>query len=42
MTIVASAIEVHREDIERGALLSIDEGGIRVRMLPLRGPRTEP
>jgi predicted nuclease of predicted toxin-antitoxin system len=24
---VASALEVHREDIERGALLSIDEGG---------------
>ncbi len=42
MTIVASALEVHREDIERGALLSIDEGGTRVRMLPLRGPRTEP
>jgi hypothetical protein len=35
--IVAKAIEVHREDIERGALLSIDEGGTRVRMLPLRG-----
>lgn len=42
MTIVASALEVHRNDIERGALLSIDEGGTRVRMLPLRGPRTEP
>ena len=29
--IVASALEAHREDLERGALLSIDEGGTRVR-----------
>jgi predicted nuclease of predicted toxin-antitoxin system len=35
--IVARALEAHREDIERGALLSIDEGGKRVRMLPLKG-----
>jgi predicted nuclease of predicted toxin-antitoxin system len=35
--IVARALEAHREDIERGALLSIDEGGTRVRMLPLKG-----
>jgi len=35
--ILARALEVHREDIERGALLSIDEGGTRVRMLPLEG-----
>ena len=35
--IVARALEAHRENIERGALLSIDEGGTRVRMLPLRG-----
>ena len=34
--IVARALEAHREDIERGALLSIDEGGTRVRMLPLQ------
>jgi predicted nuclease of predicted toxin-antitoxin system len=34
---VALALEAHREDIERGALLSIDEGGTRVRMLPLKG-----
>jgi predicted nuclease of predicted toxin-antitoxin system len=34
---VARALEVHREDIARGALLSIDEGGTRVRMLPLEG-----
>ena len=27
MIVVAKAIEVHREDIERGALLSIDEAG---------------
>ena len=34
---VVKAFEAHREDIERGALLSIDEGGTRVRMLPLKG-----
>lgn len=34
---VAHALGAHREDIERGALLSIDEGGTRVRMLPLKG-----
>jgi len=34
---VARALEAHREDIERGALLSINEGGTRVRMLPLKG-----
>ena len=37
VSIVATALEAHREDIERGALLSIDEGGTRVRMLPLKG-----
>src|SRR5919197_5463009 len=37
VSIVANALEAHREDIERGALLSIDEGGTRVRMLPLKG-----
>jgi predicted nuclease of predicted toxin-antitoxin system len=37
--IVARALEAHREDLERGALLSIDEGGTRVRMLPLKGSR---
>ena len=37
VAIVAKAIEAHREDIERGALLSIDEAGSRVRMLPLKG-----
>jgi predicted nuclease of predicted toxin-antitoxin system len=36
VSIVANALQAHREDIERGALLSIDEGGTRVRMLPLR------
>jgi predicted nuclease of predicted toxin-antitoxin system len=36
VSIVGNALEAHREDIERGALLSIDEGGTRVRMLPLR------
>ena len=33
---VANAVAAYREEIERGALLSIDEGGTRVRMLPLR------
>ncbi len=37
VSIVANALEVRREDIERGALMSIDEGGTRVRMLPLKG-----
>ena len=36
VSIVVSALEAHREAIERGALLSIDEAGRRVRMLPLR------
>ena len=36
LSIVVSALEAHREAIERGALLSIDEAGSRVRMLPLR------
>jgi len=33
---VAKAIDAFRPDIEEGALLSIDETGTRVRMLPLR------
>jgi predicted nuclease of predicted toxin-antitoxin system len=37
--IVANALKAHEHDINRGALLSIDEGGTRVRMLPLRGPK---
>ncbi len=36
VSIVANALDAHREDIERGALLSIDEAGTRVRVLPLR------
>ena len=36
VTIVAKALEAHRDEIERGALLSIDEAGTRVRVLPLR------
>ena len=36
VSIVVNALEAHREAIERGALLSIDEAGRRVRMLPLR------
>jgi predicted nuclease of predicted toxin-antitoxin system len=36
VSIVAQALEAHSQDIERGALLSIDEAGSRVRLLPLR------
>ena len=36
VSIVAKALDAHREDIGRGALLSIDEAGTRVRVLPLR------
>jgi predicted nuclease of predicted toxin-antitoxin system len=36
VSILAHALNAHREDIERGALLSIDEAGTRVRVLPLR------
>jgi predicted nuclease of predicted toxin-antitoxin system len=39
VSIVANALEAHREDIVRGALLSIDEGGTRpdVALAPLVG-----
>jgi predicted nuclease of predicted toxin-antitoxin system len=33
---VAQALEAHRDHVERGALLSIDEAATRVRVLPLR------
>jgi predicted nuclease of predicted toxin-antitoxin system len=36
VSIIAKALEAYREDIERGALLSIDESGTRVRILPLK------
>jgi hypothetical protein len=37
---VANAVAAYREEIEPGALLSIDEGGTRVRMLlPLKDSR---
>ena len=42
VSIVAKALKAHREDLERGALLSIDEGGTRVRMLPLRRSQDAP
>ena len=42
VSIVAHALKAHREDIERGALLSIDEAGMRVRMLPLRRSQNLP
>jgi hypothetical protein len=35
LTIVAKALEAHRDDIERGALLSIDEAGTRVTAIVL-------
>ena len=37
VSIVARALEARGEEVDRGALLSIDEGGTRVRMLPLPG-----
>jgi hypothetical protein len=40
VSIVAKALEAHREDIARGALLSIDEDGTRVRMLHLTGSQS--
>ena len=40
--IVVRALEAHREDIERGALLSINQAGTRVRVLPLRRSRDLP
>jgi predicted nuclease of predicted toxin-antitoxin system len=42
VSIVAKALDAHQEDIERGALLSIDEAGTRVRMLPLRRSHDPP
>lgn len=33
---VARALDAYREEVDGGALLSIDESGTRVRMLPLR------
>ncbi len=39
---VVHALEAHRDDIERGALLSIDEAATRVRMLPLRRSKAPP
>jgi predicted nuclease of predicted toxin-antitoxin system len=42
VSIVAKALNAHQDDIERGALLSIDEAGTRVRMLPLRRSHDPP
>jgi predicted nuclease of predicted toxin-antitoxin system len=42
VSVVGEALDGHREDIERGALLSIDEAGTRVRVLPLRPPHDLP
>jgi predicted nuclease of predicted toxin-antitoxin system len=36
VSIVARAIDTHRTNIGRGALLAIDDGGTRARLLPLR------
>ena len=35
---IVTAVNAHAEDIELGALMSIDETGARVRILPLRQP----
>lgn len=35
---VVTAVNVHAKDIAMGALLSIDETGARIRILPLRQP----
>lgn len=36
LSAVARALEAYHEEVDAGALLSIDEAGTRVRMLPLR------
>jgi hypothetical protein len=38
---VARALGSYREQVDAGALLSIDESGTRVRMLPLRSSSAE-
>jgi predicted nuclease of predicted toxin-antitoxin system len=38
---VASAFDTCRDEVETGALLSIDEAGARVRLLPLRSARDD-
>ena len=35
---IVTAVNAHIKDIELGALMSIDEGSARVRILPLRQP----
>ena len=35
-TLLVLALTTHADDIERGALLSVNESGTRVRVLPLR------
>jgi hypothetical protein len=35
---IVSAVNAHATEIELGTLLSIDENGARVRILPLRQP----
>lgn len=42
VSIVARAVDAHREDVGRGAILSIDEAAMRVRVLPLRGSQDLP
>jgi hypothetical protein len=36
VNVVAHALDTYRDEVAGGALLSIDESGTRVRMLPLR------
>lgn len=40
--VVANSLEVYRVSIDQGALLSIDESGARIRMLPLPRFSDEP
>lgn len=42
VSIVARAIDTHRTNIERGALLAIDDGGTRARLLPLHDTPGDP
>jgi hypothetical protein len=42
VSIVAQALEAHCQDVEQGALLSIDEAGTRVRLLPLHRSQDPP
>ena len=38
LAVIVTAVNAHADVIERGALMSIDESGARVRILPFRRP----